>query len=55
MMKVQQKISGTFRSVDGARAFCRIRGFISTCRKQNINVLDAMESVLLDKPIVRLA
>lgn len=54
MMKVQQKISGTFRSVDGARAFCRIRGFISTCRKQNINVLDAMESVLLDKPIVRL-
>ena len=55
MMKVQQKISGTFRSVEGARAFCRIRGFISTCRKQNLNVLNAIESVLLDKPVVGLA
>lgn len=55
MMKVQQKISGTFRSVEGARAFCRIRGFISTCRKQNLNVLDAIESVLLDMPVVGLA
>lgn len=55
MMKVQQKISGTFRSVEGAKAFCRIRGFISTCRKQNLNVLNAIESVLLDKPVVGLA
>lgn len=51
MMKVQQKISGTFRNVIGARAFCRMRGFISTCRKQNFNVLDALECVLLDKPV----
>jgi transposase len=55
MMKVQQKISGTFRSVEGARAFCRIRGFISTCHKQNLNVLHAIESVLLDKPVACLA
>jgi len=55
MMKVQQKISGTFRSVEGARAFCRIRGFISTCRKQNLNVLNAIESVFLDKPVAGLA
>lgn len=35
MMKVKQKISGGFRTTNGADAFCAIRGFISTKRKQN--------------------
>ena len=30
MMKLQQKISGTFRTIQGAEAFCRIRAYIST-------------------------
>ena len=34
MLKVQQKISGTFRSVSGPVAFCRIRGYFSTMAKQ---------------------
>jgi transposase len=42
MMKVKQKISGTFRSPEGTRAFCRIRGFISTVKKQGKNVLEAL-------------
>jgi transposase-like protein len=42
MIKVQQKISGSFRSMDGAKVFCRLRGFCSTVRKNAANILDAL-------------
>lgn len=42
MTKVQQKISGCFRSMEGAKYFCRIRGYLSTCRKQAVNVSQAL-------------
>jgi transposase len=51
MMKLKQKISGGFRSLDGAQMFCRIRGYISTLRKQGINVLDALRQVFVGNPI----
>ncbi len=42
MMRVQQKVSGSFRSYEGALAFCRIRSYISTVRKQGLSVIDAL-------------
>jgi transposase len=50
MVKLKQKISGTFRSESGARMFCRIRGYISTLRKQGLNVLDALISLFSGHP-----
>ena len=52
MIKVQQKISGCFRSFAGATAFCRIRGYLSTLRKQGLDLLNALEQVLLGHPIL---
>jgi transposase len=46
----RQKISGTFRSEAGARMFCRIRGYISTLKKQGFNVLDAFISLFSGHP-----
>jgi transposase len=52
MMKVKQKVSGGFRSAGGADAFCKLRSYISTLRKQGRSVLPALEHVFLGKPIL---
>lgn len=52
MTKVKQKISGTFRSLEGARFFCRIRGYISTLKKNRRNVLDALYHVFSGNPFI---
>jgi transposase len=51
MVKVQQKISGGFRSVGGATAFCRIRSYLSSIKKQGRNVLSALNSVFAGQPL----
>jgi len=50
MAKVQQKISGTFRSSQGATAFCVIRSYLSTMRKQGHPLLAAMTAVFQGSP-----
>ena len=52
MLKLQQKISGCFRSIEGANTFCRIRSFLSSVRKQGRGLLAAVESALNGKPAI---
>ncbi len=49
MTKVQQKISGCFRSLEGAKIFCRIRGYLNTCRKHGIGATEALEILFSGK------
>jgi transposase len=42
MTKVQQKISGCFRSMKGAQTFCTVRGYLSSCKKQDVSASEAL-------------
>lgn len=50
MIKLKQKISGSFRTFMGGHIFCRIRGFISTARKQGWNIWDALTEAIGGSP-----
>lgn len=52
MAKVQQKISGTFRSDDGAGVFSRIRSYISTARKNAVGAIEAIKNAFAGLPFV---
>lgn len=52
MVKLQQKISGCFRTPDGARSFCRVRSYLSTAHKHGHSLLSALERAFNDKPFI---
>jgi transposase len=51
MLKVQQKIAGSFRADSGSEAFARIRGYLSSMRKQGVALLAALQTVFTDQPL----
>lgn len=52
MVKVKQKVSGCFRTVEGAKRFGRTRGYISTARKNAVNVFKAIRDAFYGDPFI---
>jgi transposase len=52
MVKLKQKVSGTFRTVTGADRFCLIRGYISTARKNGQRAIVALQAALAGNPFI---
>lgn len=52
MIKVQQKVSGEFRTDQGAEHFCRLRSYLSTLRKQGLPLFSALQQTLAGHPVL---
>ena len=52
MIKVKMKVSGTFRTDEGADTFCAIRGYISTAKKNGMNIIEAIKGVFNGTPFI---
>jgi transposase len=50
-LKMQQKVSGCFRSDPGADAFARLRSYFATLRKQGQALLPALQTVFAGQPL----
>jgi hypothetical protein len=52
MVQVKQKVSGGLRTFEGAQRFGRIRGYLSTARKQAKNVFEAIRDAFDGTPFI---
>jgi len=51
LVKLQQKVSGCFRSQQGVETFCRIRSYLATLRKQGAGLFDALTALCRGEPV----
>ena len=52
MVQVKQKVSGEFRTPEGAQRFGRMRGYLSAARKHATNVLEAIRDAFEGQPFI---
>ena len=50
VVKSHLRVSGQFQNIGSARNYARIRSYVETCRRNNINEIDALKSLCLDAP-----
>ena len=50
MVKIHDKISGTFRSEDHLTAFVTVRSYLQTAGKHGINLLDVLRQLFTTGP-----
>jgi transposase len=52
MIKVKQKVSGSFRTLEGAELFAKIRSYISTVRKQGRSIFQELKAAIAGNPFI---
>ena len=50
VVKSHLRVSGQFQNIESARNYARIRSYVETCRRNNINEIDALKHLCLDAP-----
>jgi len=52
MVRVRQKVSGSFRTQEGANIFSEIRGYVSIAKKNAFSVIEAIQRAFEGNPFV---